>query len=260
MALLFKMFTFKTDQLKWFIYYWQFPYSNHAFPIYSSRSECPNQNILSSQKNVFCSERTDKKEDVLPIAHTSDIVGPLLVGGSVHIAKGLWSFQIYPHILRPASHWPIIKESEGPQSVVRSDEICSEYFPPMVSIPLPDCRTKSHIGNLKLPPIVGPKSDMADYRRLLFSPRLPDFSSDFSSDPPILRSNRLRIVGVCAGHYILTKGKFKDKEHLKCRCLVQVDPEVCTSYKNILWCVKPLHYPLGHSCFSLVKSRNQTFS
>ena len=60
----------------------------------------------------------------------------------------------------------IIKESEGPQSVVRSDEICFDYFPPIVSIPLPDRRTKSHIGNRKLPPIVGPKSAMADYHRL----------------------------------------------------------------------------------------------
>ena len=61
---------------------------------------------------------------------------------------------------------PIVKESEGPLSVVRTDEICSDYFPPIVSIPLPDRRTKSHIGNRKLPPIVGPKSDMADYHRL----------------------------------------------------------------------------------------------
>ena len=38
--------------------------------------------------------------------------------------------------LKPASHWPIIKDSEGPQSVVRSDEICSDYFPPIVSIQL----------------------------------------------------------------------------------------------------------------------------
>ena len=29
-------------------------------------------------------------------AHTSDIDGSLLVGGSVHIAEGLWSFPIYP--------------------------------------------------------------------------------------------------------------------------------------------------------------------
>ena len=69
-------------------------------------------------------------------------------------------------VIKPASHWPIIKESEGPQSVVRSDEICSDYFPLIVSIPLPDRRTKSHIANRKLPPIVGPKSDMADYCRL----------------------------------------------------------------------------------------------
>ena len=45
-----------------------------------------------------------------------------------------------------------------------SDEICSDYFPPIVSIPLPDRQTKSYSGNRKLPPIVGPKSDMADYR------------------------------------------------------------------------------------------------
>ena len=50
--------------------------------------------------------------------------------------------------------------------MVRSDEICYYYFPPIVSIPLPDRQTKSRSANRKLPPIVGPKSDMADYRRL----------------------------------------------------------------------------------------------
>ena len=62
----------------------------------------------------------------------------------------------------------------GPAVGGRSDKICSDYFPPIVSIPLPDRRTKSHIGYRKLPPIVGPKSDMADYRRLhpiFISPR-----------------------------------------------------------------------------------------
>ena len=110
--------------------------------------------------------------------------------------RGMSWFHYFWHLLKPASHWPIIKESEGPQSVVRSDEICSDYFPPIVSIPLPDRRTKSHIGNQKLHPIVRPKSDMADYRRFTsdyyFPPTqvlpLPDFSSDFSSDPPILPS------------------------------------------------------------------------
>ena len=31
--------------------------------------------------------------------HTSDIIAPSLVGGSEHIAEGLWSFPIYPHTL-----------------------------------------------------------------------------------------------------------------------------------------------------------------
>ena len=82
----------------------------------------------------------------------------------------------YDHI-KSASHWPIIKESGSPQSVVRLDEICSNYFPPIFSIPLPDRRTKSHIGNQKLPPIVGPKSDMADYRQLPPIIIFPDASS-----------------------------------------------------------------------------------
>ena len=34
---------------------------------------------------------------VMPTAHTSDIIAPSLVGGSDHIAEGLWSFPIYPH-------------------------------------------------------------------------------------------------------------------------------------------------------------------
>ena len=57
-------------------------------------------------------------------------------------------------------------------------------------------KNKARKTNRKLPLIVGPKSDMADYRRLppdyYFPPTqvlpLPDFSSDFLSDPPILRS------------------------------------------------------------------------
>ena len=35
----------------------------------------------------------------MPTAHTSDFIGPTLVGGSVHIAEGLWSFPIYTHTL-----------------------------------------------------------------------------------------------------------------------------------------------------------------
>ena len=38
-------------------------------------------------------------------------------------------------------------------------------IPPIISIPLPDRPTKSHSGNQKLPPIIGPKSVMSDYRR-----------------------------------------------------------------------------------------------
>ena len=34
-----------------------------------------------------------------------------------------------------------LKESEGPQSAVQFVEICSNYFPPIVLVPLPDCRT-----------------------------------------------------------------------------------------------------------------------
>ena len=96
--------------------------------------------------------------------------------------------EILPQI-KPASHWPSIKESEGPQSVVRSDEICSDYFPPIVSIPLPDRQTKSHICNRKLPPIVGPKSDMTDYSRL--TPIIIFLRRKFSHCPifhPTLRS------------------------------------------------------------------------
>ena len=37
---------------------------------------------------------------LMPTAHTSDIIVPSLVGGSEHIAKGLWLFPIYPHTLR----------------------------------------------------------------------------------------------------------------------------------------------------------------
>ena len=70
-----------------------------------------------------------------------------------------------------------IKESESPQSAVRSVEICSEYFPPIVLIPLSDCRTKYLIDSEKLPPIVGPKSDTTDYRRLPPIIISPDASS-----------------------------------------------------------------------------------
>ena len=49
-------------------------------------------------------------------------------------------------------------------------------------------RTKSHRGNRKLPPIVGPKYDMADYCRLPPIIIYPQFFIRFPPDPPILRS------------------------------------------------------------------------
>ena len=73
----------------------------------------------------------------------------------------------------------------------RSDKICSDYFPPIVSIPLPDRWTKSHIGNRKLPPIVGPKSDMADYRRLhpiIISPRHKSSYCNYPIFQPIFQA------------------------------------------------------------------------
>ena len=44
--------------------------------------------------------------------------------------------------LTKASHFSIITESEGRQSVVKSDEICADSFAPIVSIPLLDCQAK----------------------------------------------------------------------------------------------------------------------
>ena len=57
--------------------------------------------------------------------------------------------------LKPVSHYPIT-ESEGTQSVVQSDEICSNCFGPFVSIPLLDCWVKSLCDSKDLPPIVRP--------------------------------------------------------------------------------------------------------
>ena len=59
-----------------------------------------------------------------------------------------------------ASHYPIKTESEGTPSVIQSDEIYSDYFGLIVSIPLPDCRAKS-----PPPPYRPTESDMSDYRR-----------------------------------------------------------------------------------------------
>ena len=42
-------------------------------------------------------------------------------------------------LVKPASHCPIITESEGTQSA----EICSDCFGRIVSIALPDCPAKS---------------------------------------------------------------------------------------------------------------------
>ena len=36
---------------------------------------------------------------LMPTAYTSDFIAPSLVGGSEHIAEGLWLFPIYPHTL-----------------------------------------------------------------------------------------------------------------------------------------------------------------
>ena len=106
-------------------------------------------NCTSEKHMYFWSDRSTNLTHLLLIMHEAGYVYSRSVSS-----------------LKPASHWPVIKESGGPQSVVRSDEICSDYFPPIILIPLPDRRTKSHVGNRKLPPIVGPKSDMADYRWL----------------------------------------------------------------------------------------------
>ena len=55
--------------------------------------------------------------------------------------------------------------------MVRSGWFDRMKFAPIISLRslrshCPTVGTKSHIGNRKLPPIVGPKSDMADYCRL----------------------------------------------------------------------------------------------
>ena len=60
---------------------------------------------------------------------------------------GYLSFKLFSHC------W-IITESEDTQSVVQSDEICSDCFSPIVSIPLPDCLNKFFNDSEKLPPIV----------------------------------------------------------------------------------------------------------
>ena len=52
-----------------------------------------------------------------------------------------WSAQL-AQTLKPASRCPIMTESEGTQSVDKSDEIFSDCFCPIISIPLPDCRSK----------------------------------------------------------------------------------------------------------------------
>ena len=40
-----------------------------------------------------------QKKSLMATAHTSDIIAPSLVGGSEHIAEGLWALPIYPHTL-----------------------------------------------------------------------------------------------------------------------------------------------------------------
>ena len=104
---------------------------------------------------------------------------------------------------KPASHWPIIKESEGSQSMVRSDEICSDYF---------HRSFRSHC------PTVGPNLTLAienylrssdqsltwqttaDYLRLLFPPDASSPTARFfirffirPSDPPISRAMGRRL-------------------------------------------------------------------
>ena len=72
-------------------------------------------------------------------------------------------FQIV--LLKPAS--------DGTQSVVQSDEICSDCFGLIVSIPLPDCWAKFLSDSEKLPFIVQPSltcQHSADHLRLLFYP------------------------------------------------------------------------------------------
>ena len=92
---------------------------------------------------------------------------------------------------------PIIKVSVT-EEYVEYDEIWSDCFGPIVSIPLPDGRAKFFIGSEKLPPIVGPSltcQTTADHLQLLLFTRRKfshwsDFSTDFPPDPPILQSVR----------------------------------------------------------------------
>ena len=66
--------------------------------------------------------------------------------------------------IKPASHCPIISESEGTQSVVQSDEICSDCFGPIVLIRCPTVEPNFSV-TVKI------TSDRpTDPLRLLFSP------------------------------------------------------------------------------------------
>ena len=105
--------------------------------------------------------------------------------------------------LNPASHCPIIKESEDTQSVVQSDEICSDCFGRIVSIPPPNCWAKFLNDSEKLPPIVG--KSLTHHRQsppiVIFPQRMfshwPDFSSDFPPDRPIPRAMGRRLNNLC---------------------------------------------------------------
>ena len=104
--------------------------------------------------------------------------------------------------VKPASRWPIIKES-----AIWSDEICFDYFPRIVSIPLPDRLThlKVAIENyLRLSDVSQTCQTTADHLWLLFSPqhtfsRWHDFSSNFPPDP---------LISQAMGRWLKVSGPF----------------------------------------------------
>ena len=139
--------------------------------------------------NIVLHRSVDQLEDSL-----NQMIGTLSGGGASDLAltlnqylnminkamntyTGKSSANSYLSLVKPASHCPMITESEGTQAVVQSDEICSNCFGPIVLIPLPD-RWAIFLNDWKITPDHRTESDLSDY-----CPSSPIMSGYFVHDP-----------------------------------------------------------------------------
>ena len=129
------------------MYHWWISYQKHLASSFVSWQRCDCSNISECQQ-----VQGEHKSLTDTVLHPSSL--------TLHTMQ--------KSTLKPASHRPIIKESEGTQSVVQSNGICSDWFGQIVPIPLPDYRAKFLSDSENSTPC----ETTGDHLRLLFFPNV----------------------------------------------------------------------------------------